>query len=62
MSRSTTRTFGGRIAFPLELTNSFSVHVGTELRQVSGLQSAAVRERLPRASEEAIHRDYFVLA
>jgi glutamate 5-kinase len=33
-----------------------------ELRQVRGLQSAAVRELLPRASEEAIHRDYFVLA
>jgi len=33
-----------------------------ELRQVRGLQSAAVREVLPRASEEAIHRDYFVLA
>jgi glutamate 5-kinase len=33
-----------------------------ELRQVRGLQSTAVRELLPRASEEAIHRDYFVLA
>jgi glutamate 5-kinase len=33
-----------------------------ELRQVRGLQSRAVRELLPRASEEAIHRDYFVLA
>ncbi len=33
-----------------------------ELREVRGLKSAAVRERLPRASEEAIHRDYFVLA
>jgi glutamate 5-kinase len=33
-----------------------------ELRQVRGLQSAAVREMLPRASDEAIHRDYFVLA
>jgi glutamate 5-kinase len=33
-----------------------------ELRQVRGLQSIAVRELLPRASEEAIHRDYFVLA
>jgi glutamate 5-kinase len=32
-----------------------------ELRQVKGLKSAAVREVLPRASEEAIHRDYFVL-
>jgi glutamate 5-kinase len=33
-----------------------------ELREVRGLQSSAVRERLPRASDEAIHRDYFVLA
>jgi len=33
-----------------------------ELRKVLGLQSGAVRELLPRASEEAIHRDYFVLA
>jgi glutamate 5-kinase len=33
-----------------------------ELRSVMGLQSAQVRERLPRASEEAVHRDYFVLA
>jgi glutamate 5-kinase len=34
----------------------------TELRQVMGMQSAAVREVLPRATEEAVHRDYFVLA
>ncbi len=33
-----------------------------ELRRVQGLKSAAVRELLPRASEEAVHRDYFVLA
>ncbi len=33
-----------------------------ELRTVQGLKSQAVRERLPRATEEAIHRDYFVLA
>jgi glutamate 5-kinase len=33
-----------------------------ELRQVRGLKSAAVRELLPRASDEAVHRDYFVLA
>jgi glutamate 5-kinase len=33
-----------------------------ELRQVVGLKSARVREVLPRASEEAVHRDYFVLA
>jgi glutamate 5-kinase len=33
-----------------------------ELRAVRGLKSAAVRELLPRASDEAVHRDYFVLA
>jgi glutamate 5-kinase len=32
-----------------------------ELRQIKGLKTEAVRERLPRASEEAVHRDYFVL-
>ena len=32
-----------------------------ELRQVMGLKSAAVRERLPRATDEAVHRDYLVL-
>jgi glutamate 5-kinase len=33
-----------------------------ELRRVLGMKSADVRELLPRASEEAVHRDYFVLA
>jgi glutamate 5-kinase len=33
-----------------------------ELRRVKGLKSADVRELLPRATEEAVHRDYFVLA
>jgi glutamate 5-kinase len=33
-----------------------------ELRQVIGLKSAQVREVLPRATDEAVHRDYFVLA
>jgi glutamate 5-kinase len=32
-----------------------------ELRRVRGLKSAVVRELLPRATEEAVHRDYFVL-
>jgi glutamate 5-kinase len=32
-----------------------------ELRRVIGLKSAAVREVLPRATDEAVHRDYFVL-
>jgi glutamate 5-kinase len=33
-----------------------------ELRQVVGMKSAQVREVLPRATDEAVHRDYFVLA
>ena len=33
-----------------------------DLRRVKGMKSAEVREVLPRASEEAVHRDYFVLA
>jgi glutamate 5-kinase len=32
-----------------------------ELRQIKGLKTAEVRARLPRATEEAVHRDYFVL-
>ena len=39
-----------------------SNYSAAELRSVLGMKSAAVRELLPRASEEAIHRDYFVLA
>jgi len=33
-----------------------------ELRRVMGLKSSEVRELMPRATEEAVHRDYFVLA
>jgi len=32
-----------------------------ELRQVMGMKSMAVREILPRATEEAVHRDYLVV-
>ncbi len=32
-----------------------------ELRSVQGLKSGAVRDVLPRASDEAVHRDYLVL-
>ncbi|HEY0516929.1 MAG TPA: glutamate 5-kinase [Solirubrobacteraceae bacterium] len=32
-----------------------------ELRQVQGMKSALARELLPRASDEAVHRDYLVL-
>jgi glutamate 5-kinase len=33
-----------------------------ELQRVRGLKSAAIRELLPLASDEAVHRDYFVLS
>jgi glutamate 5-kinase len=33
-----------------------------ELRRVKGLKTDQLREVLPRASEEAVHRDYFVLS
>ncbi|WP_354697628.1 Glutamate 5-kinase [Paraconexibacter sp. AEG42_29] len=39
-----------------------SSYTADELRQVVGLKSAQVREVLPRASDEAVHRDYFVLS
>ena len=32
-----------------------------ELRRIKGMKTAEVRELLPRATEEAVHRDYFVL-
>jgi len=32
-----------------------------ELKRIKGLKTDAVRELLPRATEEAVHRDYFVL-
>ena len=33
-----------------------------ELRSVMGMKSGQVRELMPRATAEAVHRDYFVLA
>jgi glutamate 5-kinase len=45
-----------------QVGKGISTYSATELREVRGLKSAAVRELLPRASEEAVHRDYFVLA
>lgn len=34
----------------------------SELERVKGMRSGELRELLPHASEEAVHRDYFVLA
>jgi glutamate 5-kinase len=45
-----------------KIGKGISNYSADELRQVMGLKSAQVREVLPRASEEAVHRDYFVLA
>src|SRR4051812_24174792 len=39
-----------------------SNYSAAELRRVMGMKSAEVREVLPRATDEAVHRDYFVLA
>jgi glutamate 5-kinase len=39
-----------------------SNYSAVDLRRAAGRHSAAVRELLPRATEEAVHRDYFVLA
>ena len=38
-----------------------SNYSAAELRQVMGIKSTQVREVLPRATDEAVHRDYFVL-
>ncbi|MDE3133555.1 MAG: glutamate 5-kinase, partial [Acidobacteriota bacterium] len=45
-----------------QVGKGISNYSAEELRRVRGLQSAAVRELLPLASDEAVHRDYFVLA
>jgi glutamate 5-kinase len=37
-------------------------YAAADLRRVMGQQSEGVRAVLPRAADEAVHRDYFVLA
>jgi glutamate 5-kinase len=44
------------------LAKGLCSYSAAELRRVKGLQSDAVRELLPHASEEAVHRDRMVLA
>lgn len=46
---------GGRIG------KGLSNYSADELRRVKGLKSGAVRELVSRATEEAVHRDHFVL-
>ena len=43
------------------LAKGISNYSAEELRQVIGMKSSAVRAILPRASEEAVHRDYLVV-
>jgi glutamate 5-kinase len=46
---------------PRTLAKGICSYSAEELRQVIGMKSAAVREILPRATEEAVHRDYLAL-
>jgi glutamate 5-kinase len=43
------------------LGKGISSYSAVELQRVKGLKSQGVRELLPRAAEEAVHRDYLVL-
>ncbi|HYF24294.1 MAG TPA: glutamate 5-kinase [Baekduia sp.] len=47
---------------PIVIGKGITNYASTELRRIRGKRSAEVLEILPRASEEAVHRDYFVLA
>ncbi len=54
------RTDGGA-AVGRTLATGICNYSAEELRRVIGLKSAAVREILPRATDEAVHRDYLVV-
>jgi glutamate 5-kinase len=47
---------------PIIIGKGICNYSAEELRKVKGMKSPHVREVLPRATEEAVHRDYFVLA
>ncbi len=53
---------GGGLASGEPLGKGICSYSAEELRRVMGLKSKAVQEILPRATEEAVHRDYLVLA
>lgn len=44
------------------LAKGICSYSAAELRRVTGMKSTAVQQVLPRATEEAVHRDYMVLA
>ena len=43
------------------LAKGICSYTAAELRQVAGLKSDAIRKILPRATDEAVHRDYLVV-
>ena len=52
---------GGRARRRPTLAKGICSYTAEELRRVMGMKSDAVREVLPRASDEAVHRDYLVM-
>ena len=53
---------GEHAAAPRPIGKGICNYSATELRRIKGLKTERVRELLPQATEEAVHRDYFVLA
>jgi glutamate 5-kinase len=51
----------GQDEAPHRLGKGICNYAAAELRQVQGMKSSLAREVLPRASDEAVHRDYLVL-
>jgi len=51
----------GAGAAPRPIGKGIVNYSSEELRRIQGMKSEQVRELLPRAAEEAVHRDYFVL-
>ena len=49
------------VAHARMLAKGICSYTAEELRQVIGLKSDAIREVLPRATDEAVHRDYLVV-
>jgi len=52
----------GADAAPRPIGKGICNYSAVELRRIKGMKTSSVRELLPQATEEAVHRDYFVLA
>ncbi|HEV7460707.1 MAG TPA: glutamate 5-kinase [Solirubrobacteraceae bacterium] len=52
----------GADAPPRPIGKGICNYSAAELRRIKGMKTSSVRELLPQATEEAVHRDYFVLA